>query len=172
MPKKHFFYYVKGLILLQNINKQTLKLKSHTKSDIEITFSRKCRLYCQLLIIAKNFKEDENTCNSCFKIISGINMFDRMRIICKDNSQHRVFTNLRRSFAQEIMNKEDLMDKYKYIDINKYNCKTTQALNSFEIKENRQGAPHLHCSTNNSNVNMQNTYHTYGIKYSLTYYRG
>ena len=28
----------------------------------------------------------------------------------------------------------------------------------FEIKENPRGALHLHCLTNDSNVNMQNTY--------------
>ena len=49
----------------------------------------------------------------------------------KDNSQYRVFTNLWRSFAQELMNKEDFIYKYGYIDINKYNCKTTQALDCF-----------------------------------------
>ena len=52
-----------------------------------------------------------------------------MHVIWKDNSQYRVFTNLWRSFAQKIMNKEDLIDKYGYI--NKYKCKTTQALDSF-----------------------------------------
>ena len=54
-----------------------------------------------------------------------------MHIIWKDNSQYRVFTNLWRSFAQELMNKEDFTYKYGYIDINKYNCKTTQTLDSF-----------------------------------------
>ena len=54
-----------------------------------------------------------------------------MHVIWKDNSQYRVFTNLWRSFAQEIMNKEDLTDKHGFIDVNKYNCKTTQALDSF-----------------------------------------
>ena len=54
-----------------------------------------------------------------------------MQAIQKENSQYRVFTNLWRGFAQEIMNKEDLIDKLEYIDVNKYNCKTTQALNSF-----------------------------------------
>ena len=49
----------------------------------------------------------------------------------KDNSQCKVFMNLRRGFAQELMNKEDLIDKFGYIDVNKYNCKTTQALDSF-----------------------------------------
>ena len=54
-----------------------------------------------------------------------------MYIMWKDNSQYRVFMNLWRSFAQELMNKEDLIDKYRYTDINKYNYKTTQALDSF-----------------------------------------
>ena len=58
-----------------------------------------------------------------------------MCVIWKDNSQYRNFTNLWRSFAQEIMNKEDLIDKCGYIDVKKYNCKTTQVLDSFEIKE-------------------------------------
>ena len=98
---------------------------------IDKKISRKCRLCSQLFIITKNFKEDENTCNSCFKITSDIDKFGRMHVIWKDNSQYRVFTNLWRSFAQEIMNKEDLTDKYGYIDINKYKCTTTQALDSF-----------------------------------------
>ena len=105
--------------------------KPHLERFIDKTFSRKCRLCCQLFVIAKNFKEDENTCNSCFKITSDIDKFGRMHVIWKDNSQYRVFTNLWRSFAQEIMNKEDLTDKYGYIDINKYKCTTTQALDSF-----------------------------------------
>ena len=54
-----------------------------------------------------------------------------MNVIWKDNSQYRVFTNLWRSFDQEIMNKEDLIDKYGYNDINKYSSKTIQALDSF-----------------------------------------
>ena len=29
------------------------------------------------------------------------------------------------------MNKEDLIEKYGHIDVNRYNCKTTQALDSF-----------------------------------------
>ena len=53
-----------------------------------------------------------------------------MHVIWKDNSQYRVFTNLWRSFAQAIMNKEDLIDKFAYIDVNKYNC-NTKALDSF-----------------------------------------
>ena len=54
-----------------------------------------------------------------------------MDVILRDNSQCRVFTNLWKSFAHEIMKKEDLIDKYGYTDVNKYNCETTQVLDSF-----------------------------------------
>ena len=84
-----------------------------------------------LCFIRTRLKEDENTCNSCFKITSDIDKFDRMYVIWKDNSHYRIFANLWRSFAQEIMNKEDLIEKYGRIDVSKYNCKTTQALDSF-----------------------------------------
>ena len=49
-------------------------------------------------------------------------MYGKMHVIWKDNSQYRVFTNLWRSIAH---------DKCEPIDVNKYNCKTTQALDSF-----------------------------------------
>ena len=125
---KDFLYYCR-ISIREGLDIETEK--PHLEQFIDKTFSRKCRLCCQLFTIVKIFKEDENTCNSCFKITSDIDKFGRMHVIWKDNSQYRVFTNLWRSFAQEIMNKEDLTDKYGYIDINKYKCTTTQALDSF-----------------------------------------
>ena len=75
-----------------------------------------------LSFILTKLKEDENTCNSCFKITSDrLDRFGRMHIIWKDNLLYRVLTNLWRRFAQEIMNKEDLTDRYRYIDVNNYN---------------------------------------------------
>ena len=53
-----------------------------------------------------------------------------MHVMWKDNSQYEVFTNLWENFAQKIMNEEDLIDKYGYIDVNKYISKTIQALDS------------------------------------------
>ena len=148
--------------------------KLHLERFIDETFSWKCKLCCQLFIIAETFQEAENTCNSCFKITPDIDEFGRMHIMWKDNSQYRVFTNLWRSFAQEWWTRNnDLIDKYGYIDVNKYNCKTTQALNSFwnqreplscialaliDWRFNCKYSEHLSCS--------------YVIKYSLTCYRG
>ena len=96
-----------------------------------------------LSFIWTRLKEDENTCNSCFKITSDIEKFSRMQLIWKDNSQCRVFTNLWRSFAQDIMNKEDLIDKYGYTDVNKYNCKNYTS-SSFLLKSKR--TLELHCT--------------------------
>ena len=56
------------------------------------------------------------------------------------------------------MNNEDLIDKYRYIDINKYNCKTTQALDFFWNQRESSTCIAAQCSTNDSNINMQNTY--------------
>ena len=49
-------------------------------------------------------------------------MYGKMHVIWKDNSQYRVFTNLWKSIVD---------DKYEPIDVNKYNCKTAQALDFF-----------------------------------------
>ena len=106
---KDFLYYCR-VSIKEGLDIETEK--PHLERFIDKTFSKKCRLCCLLFIIAKNFKEDENTCKSCFKITSDIEKFGRMHIIWKHNSQYRVFTNLWRSFAKEIMNKEDLIDKY------------------------------------------------------------
>ena len=85
--QKDFSYYCRISI------KEGLDIKTekpHQEQFIDKTFSRKYRLCCKLFIIAKNFKEDENTCNSCFKIISDIDKFGRMPVIWKDNLQYRV----------------------------------------------------------------------------------
>ena len=96
---KDFLYYCRISIREGGLDIETEK--PHLEQFIDKTFSRKCRLCCQLFTIAKIFKEDENTCNSCFKITSDIDKFGRMHIIWKDNLQYRVLTNLLRSFAQE-----------------------------------------------------------------------
>ena len=127
MSKEYLYYCI--MSVKEGLDIETEK--PHLERFIDKTISRKCRLCCQLLIIAKNFKEDENACNCCFKIMSDIDKHGKMHVIWKDNSQYRVFTNSWRSFAQEIMNKEDLIDKHIYMDVNKYVCKTTQALDSF-----------------------------------------
>ena len=85
--------------------------KVHVERFIDKTKSRICRLCSQLFIITKNFKDDENTCNSCFKITSDIDKFGKMHVILKINAKYIVFTNLWRSFNQEIMSRQNVVDK-------------------------------------------------------------
>ena len=54
-----------------------------------------------------------------------------MHVICKNNAKYRVFTNLWGSPTNKIMNRENLVKNYGYLDVNKYNNKTTQAFDSF-----------------------------------------
>ena len=51
--------------------------------------------------------------------------FAKIHIIWVNNSKYRAYTHLWRSFAGEIKRKEGSLDKYGYIDVNKYNNKTT-----------------------------------------------
>ena len=64
--------------------------KTHLEHFIKMIKSRICRLFSQLFIIIKNFKNDENTCNSCFKINSDIDKFSKMHVIWKNNAKYRV----------------------------------------------------------------------------------
>ena len=66
MPKK-FLYYCR-ISVKEGLDIETQK--PHLERFINKTISRKSGLYSQLFIIAKNFKEDENSCNSYFKITS------------------------------------------------------------------------------------------------------
>ena len=73
----------------------------------------------------KNFKNDEGVCDVWFKIVNDIEKFAKMHIMWVNNSKYRAYNNLWRSFAEEIMRKEESLNKYGYIDLNKYNNKTT-----------------------------------------------
>ena len=56
------------------------------------------------------------------------------------------------------MNKEDLIEDTDTLTEINTTAKLHKLLIPFEIEENHQVALPLHCSTNDSNVNMQNTY--------------
>ena len=93
---KDYLYYCR-ISIKEGLDIETEK--SYLERFIDKTFSRKCKLSCQLFIIANYFKEDENTCKSCFKITSDIDKFGGIYVIWKDNSHYRIFTNLWRSFT-------------------------------------------------------------------------
>ena len=60
-----------------------------------------------------------------FDLKSLMTQTTKMHIIWVNNSKYGPYTNLWKSFADEIISKEESLDKYGYIDVNKYNNKTT-----------------------------------------------
>ena len=122
MSTKDLLYY-EGISIKEGLDIETES--PHLEIFVEKTVSRKSTECCELFLIAKNFKNDEAVCDVCFKIVNGIDKFAKMHIIWVNNWKYRAYTNLWRSFADEIMRKEESLDKYGYIDVNKYNNKTT-----------------------------------------------
>ena len=86
--------------------------RPHLEIFIDKTVSRKCMECCQPSLIAKKIKND-GVCDVYFKIVNDINKFAKMHIIWVNNSKYRAYTNFWRSFAEEIMRKEESLDKYR-----------------------------------------------------------
>ena len=117
MSTKDFLYY--WISIKEGLNIET------ERSHLEIFIDKKCTECCELFLIAKSFKTDEGVCDICFKTVNDIDKFAKIHIIWVNNSKYRACTHLWRRFAGEIMRKEGSLDKYGYIDVNKYNNKTT-----------------------------------------------
>ena len=109
MPKEDFLYYYRISI------KEVLDIETE-KHGLKMFNDR---------TISKNFKNEKHVCDVCFKLVTDIDKFGKMHIIWVNNSKYRAYTNLWRNFTDEIMKKEKLVDKYGYIDVSKYNGKTT-----------------------------------------------
>lgn len=145
MSKKEILYYYQISI------KERLDIEIE-KAHLEQFQERHCG---ELFIIGKIFKNDEHVFDVCFKTVNGIEKYGKIDIIWLNNSKYRAYTNLWESFADEIMRKEELLDKYEYLDVNKYNKKLHHSKISLEIKENAPVALHLDCSIKNSNIDVQ-----------------
>ena len=116
---KDFLYYYR-IWIKEGLDIQTEKL--HLDLFDEKT-SRKCSRCAQLFVIAKKFKNEKWVCDICFKIVDNIDKEGKMYVIWLNNSKYRVYTNLWRSFADETIRKEGVVDKDGNIDVNKYDWK-------------------------------------------------
>ena len=117
---KEFLYYCR-ISTKEGFDTDTEK--AHLDIYIDKTKSSVCNLCPQVFIITRNCKENENSCNSCVQITSDIDKDGKMHRVWRNTKKFRVFTNLWRCFAQEIMNKEDIVEKYGYVDVDKYNAR-------------------------------------------------
>ena len=73
---------------------------------------KKCGYCHQVIEIKKNFKEDTDTCDVCFKLLQKedkINTF--IHIIWKENTKYRVFSDLHRIYVDKIFRREPILGK-------------------------------------------------------------
>ena len=73
----------------------------------DITKPGKCRLCYQIFITKTFFKDNDNDCNQCFKIMNNITKTGRIYVISKGNIKYRVYTNLYQTDADNIMKEEE-----------------------------------------------------------------
>ena len=73
---------------------------------------KKCR-YCHCVIeIKKAFKEKEDTCNTCLKLLRNEDKDNpHIYMIWTENKKYRIFTNFHRSFVDCVFRYENIKDK-------------------------------------------------------------
>ena len=111
---KKFIYYCRVSVsegLSTELSTSQLMLENYDKKVYQ-----KCR-YCHCVIeIEKAFKEEEDTCNMCLKLLKNQDRINpQIYIIWTDNQEYRVFTNFHCSFADRIFRYENI--KYKFGEI-------------------------------------------------------
>ena len=113
------------LLLLQNINKRRIGYSNWETSFRLIWWKivKKVQPLCTTFCDYKKIQEREMGLWYCFKIVDNIDKEGKMYVIWLNNSKYRVYTNLWRSFADEIIRKEGVFDKDGNIDVNKYDWK-------------------------------------------------
>ena len=85
-----------------------------------------CKYCHQVIEIKKGFNENPFICNICFKLLKNEDKINpQIHVIWSENQQHRVFTNLHRSYLDRIFKFENIKDKFGKIceeTINKHLC--------------------------------------------------
>ena len=102
---KEFLYYQR-ISIKEGLDIESGKpnLKRYDKAK-----SRKCRLCSEIFIIKKNFKDNDNDCNQCFKIRNDITKTGRMYVIWKENIKYGVYTNFYQTDANNIVKKKKIL---------------------------------------------------------------
>ena len=74
---------------------------------------RKCR-YCHCVNeIKKAFKEEEDTCKKCLKLLRNEDRINpQIYILWTENQKYRVFTNFHRLFVDRVFRYENIRDKF------------------------------------------------------------
>ena len=115
--KKHKMFLVycristkEGLCIDTDLDIQRLRFGNYNKD-----LYRECEWCCCVFEIEKNFNENEFMCNECYELLQMEDIREtispKIYIFWRENQQYRVCTNICRSFAQSIFDKENVKSR-------------------------------------------------------------
>ena len=107
--RKYFLYYSR--ISVSKGQNTELKTSELCLERYNKEIFKKCG-HCKQLKFKKNFKEDNDTCNVCFKLLQKedkTNPF--IHIIWKGNTKYRVFTDLHCVYAHKVFRRGPIVRK-------------------------------------------------------------
>ena len=117
LNERYFLYYCR--ISVKDGLNTTLSHVQFEMGNYNKDLYQRCRFYCCILEINKAFKENEDICKFCLKLLeievvqNAIN--PKINVFWKDNQQYRICANIYRSFADSIFRKEYIKDKWNEI---------------------------------------------------------
>ena len=98
-------------ILDQGLDIETNKLQMNLGRFDKDIF-KKCSHCSQVFFIKKNFKIDEDTCNTCAKLLEKDTRIDpKIHVLWNDNAKYRVLSDLHRSHVDYIFRREKITEK-------------------------------------------------------------
>ena len=114
LNKKFFFYYCRISIkegLNTNLSDAQLEMGNFNKN-----LYQRCRLCHCVIKIKEAFKQEEDICKLCFKILEIQDIRDainpKLNVFWKDNQQYRICINIYCSFTDSIFREENIKDKW------------------------------------------------------------
>ena len=114
LSKKYFIYYCR-ISVSEGLN-TTLSHSQLTLEKYDKKRYQKCRFCCCVIEIKKAFKEEEDICKLCLKLLEIQDIPDainpKIYVLWKDNQEYRVCTNFYCSFADMIFRRENIKDKW------------------------------------------------------------
>ena len=108
--KKSYVYYLRFSVQ-EGLDTETKELQMklcHFDKDI----FKKCSHCSQVFFIKKNFKIDEDTCNTCAKLLEKDTRIDpKIHVLWNDNAKYRVLSDLHRSHVDYIFRRAKIIEK-------------------------------------------------------------
>ena len=119
MSQKKSFLYYSRVSVSEGLSTE-YKISELCQERLHKELNKKCRNYHQIFEIQKNFKNYDDSCDMCFKLLQKDDKLNpSIYIMRKENTKYRVFTDLHRSHADKIFRHEPIRSKNAKIAMKK-----------------------------------------------------